>query len=333
MTDNKRLSDYIYFLTGERPGFSKPDSVSLSKLPLLILNSFEIQVIEFQGAEMFLAIQKNPVITTDSMIRQINRIEEILDLPVLLLPASLHSSARRKLIAARINFVLPGSQLSLPDLAMYLSERFKKRKQAEAELKLLPSSQLVIIYSILRKDFKPEVYSLKELAGFFGYSAMAFSKCSDNLEKLGLADIYGGKEKRIKFKAAGRKLWELSRKHFRSPVKRVFYCDLINRNLPLFKSGESALSHYSDLAGRIDETYAISAAEFRKTNNESDFTNYDLTEGKYRIEIWNYNPAITAVKVGKTDLCDPLSLVLTLDRIEDERLIHACNNVLEDYLW
>ena len=99
-----------------------------------------------------------------------------------------------------------------------------------------------------------------------------------------------------------------------------------------FKAGESALSELTMLGFRQRDTWAITSAEWKKIQKEPGLhiipdVSKDMAHAEF--EIWHYDPRLFAEK----PLVDRLSLALSLESINDDRVQIAIDELLGGVPW
>ena len=141
--------------------------------------------------------------------------------PILLVLGRLDSRSRARLIAHRIGFIVPESQLYAPMLAIDLRERGMAPDAIPKHFS--PSAQLLVLAHLLRRDVEQEFGS--RLALRLHTTAMSMSRAFAEVEALDLAIIMPhGKERRLAFKFQGRALWDKVLPYLRNPVRNGAAC-------------------------------------------------------------------------------------------------------------
>ena len=156
-------------------------------------------------------------------------------------------------------------------------------------------------------------------------TAMAYSTINQALKWLALSnfvELWGGKQKQVKFKMTGRELWDKALPMMTTPVERVDYTDMPLADTKL--AGETAMGQYTLLAEPMTPVVAISKQLARE---KTAILNKEY--GETKVEVWKYNPALLA----KGDCVDRLSLYLSLKDSDDERVQMECDTLLNDMEW
>lgn len=120
-------------------------------------------------------------------------------------------------------------------------------------------------------------------------------------------------------------LFERLKKYMVSPVRVKGYIEkaAVTENMVL--AGESALAEKTMLNPPAVSTYAISAKQFKKEQLMKELVDpYKQAE----LELWEYEPELFA----KEGMADMVSVVLSFDKTEDERIEEALEEVVEN-MW
>lgn len=237
---------------------------------------------------------------------------------------------RRQLMSQKIPFIIPGSQLYLPDLQLDLREHFSKTRERPRHLS--PSAQRILLYMI--QSGYLEVDSGASLARELNISRMTSSRAMEELEYFELAEIIDkGRTKSIRISRDFKGLWEAAQKCLKSPVKKkISVCDE-NRGLDggLITGGLTALAEYSNLAAPERPVFAYNRAvrDPKKQTLKWHETD-DLGEADYEVEFWSYPPISIRRNVNHVDR---LSLYLSLRDHEDERVQQALTEMMKGIEW
>jgi hypothetical protein len=308
----------------------------LGKLPMFIseiyivyqtaLFNIDFILIEYREADGF---------SIPQLEKHFDLLKNSLHKRVVLLTDDLPSIYRKRLIGKGINFIMPEKQLFLPDFLIDLREGNQNQGRKRKTEKLLPSSQLILLYYILHNDGKANLKeeSFTQLASKFGYTKMAITKAVENLLYNGLCIVEGTKEKYIRFVSDGANLWKSAFPLLVNPVFKKVYVDEKPQGIFLYRANESALSEYSNMNPIRQTYYSIERSKFYELQKEDRLKNPNEFEGMYCLELWKYNPAILTQGITKKDSVDPLSLYLSLQDNRDERVEMALDTISKKFLW
>lgn len=310
----------------------------LAKLPMFLSQTFKIYKTELLGQELLLA----ELVDSDNFSilktqKQLQNIKSILTGKIVLVLNDVASYVRARLVQKRINFIVPGKQLFLPEMLIDLKDSNNTKAIKEKKKNLLPSAQVIVLFYLLNTDstWNIETKQFKEIAKILGYSPMTISNAVENLIDFDLITVDGEKEKNIKFRYKKTEMWNVleERGLLINPVWRTIYTDEIPNKIALY-SNFSALPEYSDLNPTRQVYIAYDKNTFNQLKKNNVFKYLMPADGKYAIEVWRYDPAILAKLVSeKTMVVDPLSLYLSMRDFQDERVEMALEQIKEKYLW
>jgi len=302
-------------------------------LPMYITETFKLYNINLFNKELvFAQLTNDEGMSILQIEKQLQQIQKQLNKTVVVVLDTIKSYNRKRLIEKKINFIVPGKQMFLPDLLIDLRESYP-RDNAIKE-KLLPSAQMLIIYQLLSSDlvWKIQEHSFKAIAQKFDYTPMAITKAIENIKSHRIIDVIGEKEKFIRFRYDKKALWEKIKNEnlFVTPVIKTVFVDEKPRGLTLLKSNANALSTFSDLNPSNQVFYAIEKDDFYRLKKNNDLVNPNPIEGEYALEIWKYKPVNF---VRDMTVVDPLSLFLSMQNNNDERIDMALDQMLKRYIW
>lgn len=295
-------------------------------VPPYLTDRYATVMAEVLGHRCLLMIPWGGITDTPSAIAkhrdQLRRYIEA-DIVVVAAPA-LSAPDRRRLIAHRVAFIVPGNQMFVPELAMDLREHFKSERKDPPD-GLTPAAQLLVIAALLGHPMDRETPTT--LAARYKYSQMSMGRALDELRGTGLAAVEDtGKFRYVSFRAHGFDLWELALPMLRSPVRKRRRIALPPPGFRSLLAGGSALAQLTDLAEPSIEVRAIAAADWKTLARE-----YSLdrpiawNEPMIELETWAYSPWI----LSSDGVVDPLSLWLSLPDAPDERLQLAKDRLLK----
>ncbi|GBD87639.1 hypothetical protein BMS3Abin03_01573 [bacterium BMS3Abin03] len=309
----KKLNRYIMELLGTELRLEPLNTVHKKELPFYIRKMFNIKRGFLFDKEILLLEQKaEENLTAEQYRKHITLLENTFNLPAVLVLEQLEAYNRKRLIEKQIAFIIPGKQMYIPQLLIDLRE-FRNTAQKKKE-KLQPAAQCILLYHLLKEDI--EDMNFKLIAEKTNYTQMTITRGAKELADKQLCRIDGTKEKRIVFNDERRTLWNKALPYLQNPVKRkIFIDDFIDENL-IYKSGLTALSYFTDLAGEQRECFAISKTDYMYLRKQNRINITNKLEGRICLEIWKYAPGI----LSENRIVDPLSLYLTFKDIKDERI-------------
>ena len=229
--------------------------------------------------------------------------------------ASYHVS---RMIEARVNFIIPDKMIYIPSLLVNLKEMKDGR---ELEEEVMPGmAQCVMLYHLQRESLNG--YTTRQLTGKFRTSYASMNRALRWLNMKSLVELEGVKEKTLMVTGKGKELWEKVSPLMLSPVERVLYTDESLEEKP--DAGESALERLTMIASPERPCKAVSkecALEHKQLLNKYD--------GDYQVEVWRYDPCL--LEINHT--VDPLSLYLSLQTSDDERIRIELKNLISNVTW
>ncbi len=239
--------------------------------------------------------------------------ESLRAVPVYVIP-SLTSWDRDRLIRRGIAFIVPGSQLYLPQFLVDLREKFQHKAAAREWLPWL--AQVIVITHLIKESLEGE--TVRGLSRRLGHPASSLSRAIQSLEACGLARSIGGKSRPLSFAANTRELWILSRPRLRSPVTGRYYSDSTHTFDSWPVSGEEALNLLTDVSARDERCRAVFNPILRaeRASHPDDFSQMPLDRGALVLESWAYDPQPLASRGS----VDPCSLSLAYADEADERI-------------
>ncbi len=252
--------------------------------------------------------------------------------------ATLTPHLRRALLAARIPFVVPGTQLHLPFLGMLLSERFKAPRTTANAVR--PATQAVLLWWIHHGLTAAD--TARELTRHVGYTAMSLSRVFDDLDRLtaampGLTITRIGRERKARWAGNAQELWTAARAHLRGPVlRRHLVCADVA--LPGLPAGLSGLARLSDLADPDTPVIATDHAAWldlgRTRRLEPGLPGEPNT---IEVEVWCHACDLHQTQQETRPVtADPLAIALTFTgtlEAQDERVEAALHQLVAEHAW
>jgi len=255
--------------------------------------------------------------------KQYQKIKQITNLHIVLQLKNITQYQRSKLIEERIPFVVEGSQIYLPFLAISLSEKFQEITEIE---KFTPITQLVFLYIFYNKT----KMNATDMAQKIKCTTMSVSRAYKALIDCGLFRYESdGVKKYIFPNYDGGLLLRNAEQYFINPIEKTVYVQDNTNLTDCFASGLYALSKKTMIsANENDECYAV----YRKKQ----FGLLDIipkalyaTGNGCKVEKWSYDPAILAVN----GVVDDVSLILSLTDSNDERIQMEIERLRSTYGW
>ncbi len=295
------------------------DKKQLADIPTAIGASFKFYNANLLNTPITFAFCKNSSdISPAQLQKQMQVVERRLNTTVIVLLDNVASYNLQRLVAQRVNFIIPQKQMFIPSLLLNL----KKARNTGEDIKtpMTPIAQCIVLYHLQISSLAG--MDLKELMNVFGISYSTANRAVRWLESQNIISTTGAKEKKISIDMDKKALWMKALPLFTNPIEKVLRTDV---TIPgLMKSGVNALSSYSMINEENREHYATSKEVLKTLDIEVD-KNY----GENVIEIWRYNPSI----LSKSGIVDRLSLYLSLKDNEDERIQIELENMINEIKW
>lgn len=307
-----------------------PAATSAS-LPYYLQDLYEILHLELLRQPIALACIKNPqALAAKQQAQHVARLQEALQTPVIVALPQVTAGERKQLIQHGIAFVVPGRQLFAPQLGMILTERFGATQRPE-QTQASPATQALLI-RYLNDLNAPETWHPFEAAARWGYTAMTATRAVRELLQFELFALdQRGRAKHLKRPGTRRELWEKAKLHLRSPVQRTLWSDdpRILESAPMRQAGESALASMSMLGEPPQDAIAMTAEAVQQARQGGiPFERRELADG-VTVQVWRYAPDMLA----QTNTVDPLSLWLSLQGSQDDRVQMALDELEAQFPW
>jgi hypothetical protein len=302
-------------------------------LPYHLLERFELRELTLLGKSVLVAKQQvHREVGLADLRRALAMIEKTVNRPVLYVTEKLASYERRRLVAQRVPFLVPGNQLYLPDLGVDLREYFRHSARATTDTTLSPATQALLIAHWLRMPWRDEWLPAHDVATL-GYTPMTLTRCVRELTTAGVATLSPrGRQRALILDRDPRALWERVKPLLRSPVKRTVWVDpteaaRIGPTLRL--AGLSALAELTSIADPLRSIHALGPAQWKAATGSGVRQLPAPADGCDEWQLWQYSPALQR----DTRTVDPLSLTLSLHRDADERVQIALEELQARFPW
>ncbi len=324
----QKIKKYIHNNLGGNPEIKRVDFSTT--FPAYLNNNFDYYELNYLDMKLLLVffIYDNKDIT--AILKRIKHISALSGYSnrIICVFDEATSYLRKKLIGKRIAFIIPGKQIFIPLLGMVYTDKkastysISFSNQSYEPQKMTPSSQALLLELLITGDYNS---TQEELAHRLGITKMSVSRAFSLLYSFNIIKRIDRDNVMVE---SPYEIWKRAEKYFISPIQKYLYIDLMT--LDSFKeqltlSGESALSEISPLVGISIFSYAISAKNWKETENKPEaLTNIDYNVVK--LEIWKY-------KVHKLkDKIHPLALYLALKSTYDERVQSELERIPRKYL-
>ncbi|MFZ1985536.1 MAG: hypothetical protein WAU91_14055 [Desulfatitalea sp.] len=298
-------------------------------LPFFLRDLYRFYTFPLSDVHCLLMAAREQQEQTPAIVRKhLEQVRKHCDAEVIYLHPLVSAYNRKRLIEHKVPFVVPGNQMYLPMLGFDLREHFRKSRSSGSVLS--PATQTLVLHGLFNENEK--TFTPSSVAAGLGYTAMTLTRAFNELESVGLAEVFlQGRERMLRFKWTKRELWENAKAFMRSPVRKRTYIKPPQQAWPGLTAGLTALAHYTLLAPPANPVYAMGAADFKSLKQRRGFTEIDGPKEPEicEIEIWSYPPDL----FSKGKVVDRFSLYLSLRKSEDERVEAALEEMMEAIAW
>ena len=295
------------------------------KLPLYLANEYELFTARLLNINVIFAKKRtNEPLSVIRYRIQVRTLTRVFKCPVILVLPDMEAFKRNRLIQQKINFVIGGKQIFLPELLLDIKEYNLKASKKDI---LTPAAQCILLYHLQKKSLNNCTF--QQIAEMVKYPYLSVTRATDILQKLGLCTVNTSKIKIIIFEEDKKALWKKALAYLRTPVQRTVYYERILNEEKCYISDINALAYYTNINPVKEVQLAVSQDDLKNIilSEEREYPlDYDC---KYIVDIWRYNPGILA----KDGVVDPLSLYLSLNWKTDERVKMALEQLIEIQKW
>jgi len=323
----EQLKEYIKNILGVEVKIDPMPKVKLSGLPLAYTESFKFFYATLFDIEvLFLYVRED--FTTDKLRRQFEIIARAMNRRCIAVIDTVESYTRARLIEKKIQFIIPGKQMYLPEFLIDLKEFRNNAREIPATMQ--PSAQFLLLYHLQRESL--EGINFSAIADKLFYNAMTVTRAAYFLHNIGLCEIRGTKEKYLHFKTSGKELWNIAEPYMSSPVKeKKYYTGQVYNKIftGMCYANITALSHYTAVNGDVVDYFATKIGYVEKQLLGPNFKYSGRMEGNVCVEEWKYDPEM----LQKDGNVDPLSLYLCFRDDKNERIEIALEQLIDNIKW
>lgn len=315
-----QVTDYLKSITGDEVSVTRMnDNPLLSCLPLTVTRQFVLYKLTILSHEVILArIDDGDSISPSRLKNLLSLIESSFGMTVVLGAKTMASYHSRRLVSARVNFLVPGKLLFMPSLLTHLADyKVVNNKLSD---RMPPMAQCILLYHLQVSNIAGnDCGTLSEL---FHVSYATMNRALRWLVKNQLISVEGSKTRRVVLNGTKKQLWERALPMMRSPVEALWYTDQNLNNA--MEAGVNALSHYTMINPQSNKMFAVSADEIKSLKVELDKVN-----GENVIQVWRYDPHL----LSNGAVVDSLSLYLSLVDDQDERVQIELEKMMSELPW
>jgi len=219
------------------------------------------------------------------------------------------------LVKNNIPYIYLENEVYLPFLTLKLkAKEIEPHEVMKPSLKGIP--QVIMTHQLIHEDL--DRLSVSEIARRLRLIKMSVSRALIQLEATGLcrSETFGRSKKHIF--PSKKELWQLVQNLMENPINRTIYVEKLSNQLDLVKSGVSALAESTLIDDMGEQTFAVHSKKVKTLKLE------ESLEETIKLEIWDWNPQLTALK----GVADPISTYYSLLNTEDERIALARDEYL-----
>ena len=285
-------------------------------LPAYIAGNYDFRAAYIASRRCIMLTPTGELATLPALKKQIEKIQQIDDMPVVLELAAVSYYRRKSLIENNIPFVTK-KQAFLPFIGTMLTEEKESEKPAK---KFVFSTQQLLLFYLYGK--KRRLY-ISEAGKKLPFTAMTLTRAVKQLEATDLFLVTkDGVNKVIESKYSRLELFEKAKTYLSTPVRKAGYIDKTQIAENMVLAGETALSEKTMLNPSRVVTYACSEKSSEKILLEKELIDPD---NQVKIELWAYDPK----QFSDDNFADDLSVILSFEDTDDERLEEAVEKLQE----
>lgn len=314
-----QIIKYIKQELGADVGIAPVDNKNVRKLPVYLSSIYNFYAGKINGQSVvFAQYMPESILAPSNYAKQERILRQVWGTPIIFVFNQIQSYNKKRIGTLGINFIIPDSQIHLPELYIILSKSPKKT-QIESITSLTPSAQTIILHYLFGDE---NDFTYKHLQDVLEMPYPTVCRAIETLTKSKMCHVIGSRSKTIHFAEDKATLFNQALLLMKTPVKKVVYADDVPEHA--YKAGITALSAFTMVNPDEYEHVAISYDESKRLKDFS-------TEDKYlpvHIEVWDYDPALFA----KDGIVDKISLFLSIKDNQDERLQYEMNQMIQQ-LW
>lgn len=266
--------------------------------------------------------------TPGAVEKHFARIRELTNIDVVYVSDTLAGWNRKRYIEKKISFIIPGTQMYLPLLGVDLREYVRLPSRKTNGTRLSQSTQEISLFVLGYK--KKNKWTGAELTKERAMSLMTVHRAFDELETIGGFSIQkDGKRRLLTVRENRSQTWEALLPVVINPCSRTLV--IPRKFLPscALVAGLTALAIHSDIAAPEIPEFAVRMTTWNKYTKKKKVTTLPSAEpGAVRVQLWRYEPKFEM----DSNEADILSVILTLQGFDDERVAQAIKQALKESL-
>lgn len=327
----RSLNSAIQYIQRVFSDVANIENSEFRNLPIYLTDKFDFMCFDLYGNAYILAEYKEKQdLFIENIEKDIAQIKRLTDRNPVFVFNWLRLTQRENLIKNKISFVVPETQIFVPYPPIYLTETETREKTATDKYK--KSTQVVFAYLFLNNVDNINAHKIAEK---LGYSVTTSNRALNELVDKGLL-IQNSNGTRKKYSIPNKRdYWELGKKYLFNPVSGAYLLPKERVNIGdnrLYKSGDTALSEYSDdfdEDNNHEKHYACHTKVFSEMHNNNYLKSIEFSMRSFvSLESFVYDPAL----LSKDDKIDPVSLYAQYLEKNDERLEIAFDKIFEEII-
>lgn len=285
-------------------------------LPVYIAGSYDFRTAYIGKKRCIMLTPTEELASLPALKKQIAKIQQIDNVPVVLELATVSKYRRKSLIENNIPFVTE-KQIFLPFIGTMLTD--EKEPQKLTGKFVYSTQQLFLLYLYNRKK---RLY-ISEAGKELPFTAMTLTRAVKQLEATDLFLVAkNGVNKFIEAKYSRNELFKKARVYLTTPVRKAGYIDKTQITTEMVFAGETALSEKTMLNPSRVITYSISEKDYDKTLLSEELVD---PYKQIRLELWAYDPK----QFSEDNSADDISVILSFGNTDDERIEEAIDELQE----
>jgi len=311
--------NYINSMLDEKIHLQPIEKFLLAKLPVSLTSNFRFYSGQIINTKIIFAYIADGNSFSPAQIQKLlSLMEKKCGTQVIAILGNVASYNLQRLIAQKVNFIIPPKQMFIPSLLIDLRKQKLIDNDIATPMPAIAQCMLLFHIEIESLDGK----QTQDIAKIFNVSYANANRAIRWLKAHNIITINDERTKEIVFEHGKKDTWEAALSFFKSPVEKTVYTD--SQLEDAMESGINALSEYSMINREKRFCYAITKKAFK---NIGSLINKEY--GTNVVEVWRYDPRL----LSKTETVDKLSLYLSLKDNEDERVQIELENLMNEIQW
>ncbi len=316
-----KVSEYMSLIIGEPLHVVSLERTVHDRLPMVVSSNYKLYCATCGEYVLILALCIHDSDCTPGQLKKhMKLIERLTGATVIFVLKQIEAYNLNRMIAGKVNFVVPNLQMYVPSLLVDL--RKPKKINEDLPKKMPVIAQCVLLCHLEKESMDGK--TIQDVVTLFDTSYATANRAVRWLEEKSLVEIETApsREKIIRLCNDKLRAWNEALPYMASPIEKVVYTD--EEYSTCLESGVNALAEYTMINREHHFTYAMSKEDFRANSY-----NTNRQFGDNTIEIWRYDPHLFA----QAKTVDKLSLYLALRDNQDERIQMELEQLIKHIVW